>query len=119
MNKFARYFFPSILGAGVLFYLLIVHGLSINNPTYVYDDRLVNLSFWLMIIGVFGGLIVTIKRFGIGKLKVLLAIWIIAAISLLLLYIGDDLSSLGWALLAYPAVIIGSILMVVYSFRNA
>lgn len=71
-----------------------------------------------MIIGVIGSLVVTVKRFGISKLKILLAIWIVAAISLILLYIGDDLTSLGWALIAYPAVIMGSILVIVYSFRN-
>lgn len=119
MNKTSRFAFPALLGLGVLFYLLIVHGLSIGNPTYVYDDRLVNLSFWLMIIGVIGSLVVTIKRFGFSRLKGLLAVWGAAAVSLILLYTGDDLSSLGWALIAYPAVILGSILLIVYSFRNA
>lgn len=113
-----RFVFPVISGTGVLFYLLIVHGLSLNNPTYVYDDRLVNISFSLMIVGTVGSLIVTIKRFGIGRLKILLSIWGIAILSLFLLYTGDDLSSLGWALLAYPSVILGSILVIIYSFHN-
>lgn len=108
-----------LLGTGILFYLIIVHGLSLNNPYYVYDDRLVNTSFWLMIIGVLGSLIITVKRFGVHRLKVLLVIWAVAFLSLFLLYTGDDLSSLGWAILAYPTVILGSILVIVYSFRNA
>ena len=119
MNNFIRYVFPTLLGFGVLFYLLIVHGLSFNNPYYVYDDRLVRISFWLMIIGVIGSLIVAVKRFGVGRLKTLLTIWFVALVSLVLLYTGDDLSSLNWLLLAYPAVIVGSIMVIVNSLRNA
>ena len=77
------------------------------------------MSFWLMIVGVLGSVVVTIKRFGVGKLKIFLAIWAVAFLSLFLLYTGDDLSSLGWALISYPAIILGSILVIVYSFRNA
>jgi hypothetical protein len=118
MNKTSRFVFPVILGVGVSFYLIIVHALSLGNPTYVHDDRLVSLSFWLTIIGVIGSLVVAIKRFGFSRLKILLSIWILAAISLIMLYTGDDLTSLGWAFIAYPSVILGSIMVIVYSFRN-
>lgn len=107
MNKLIRFLFPVMFGAGVL------------SHYYVYGDRLVNISFYLTVIGITGSLIITIKRFGFRRLKVLLSIWAIAFLSLFLFYTGDGMSSLGWAFLAYPSIILGSILIIVYSFRNA
>lgn len=119
MNNFIRFLFPALHGAGVLFYLLILDGLSLYNPYDVYDDRVVNFAFGLMIIGFIGSLIITVKRFGIRRLKILFSIWVVAFLSLFFAFTGDTASSFSWALLAYPTTFLGSILIIVYSFRNA
>lgn len=99
-------------------YLILVHLLSVNNPTYVYNEALVNSTLYLMIIGAVGSFLSILLRRGVKKSKLLIVIWSVALVSLVLLYTGDDLSSLGWALLAYPSVIFGTILIIFYTFQN-
>jgi hypothetical protein len=104
--------------SGVMLYLTLVHLISIINPYYVYNDNLVNLSLLLILIGVIGSIVNIYFRYGLKQSSPLLLVFAIALISIIALYTGDNLSSLGWALIAYPSVITCTVLILVYSVRS-
>jgi hypothetical protein len=118
MSKLNRIFWPVITTSGLVLYLTLVHLISLGNPYYVYNDNYVNFSLYLIPVGAIGSLLSICSRYGFKRTRPLFIIWSIALISVILLYTGDDLSSLGWALIAYPSVITGTVLILVYSVRS-
>src|SRR6266404_679880 len=97
-QKFHRLFWPALSASGVLMYLTLVHFISIVNPYGAYNDNYVNFSLILIPTGAIGSLLSIYSRYGFKRTRPLFIIWGIALISVILLYTGDDLSSLGWAL---------------------
>ncbi len=99
-------------------FLMLVPLLGFINPSYVYNDTLVKSIQYLMLIGAVGSVLSTILRHGVKESKLLITVWSLALISIFLLSVGNDLSSLGWALLAIPSVFFGTILIIIYTFRS-
>jgi hypothetical protein len=117
MNSFKRIFWPALLVIGVVSFFS-VYLISIFNPSYVVADR-TNYLLFLVPVGVIGSLISIYQRYGLKRTRTLIITWSIALISVIALYTGDGLESLGWIIPIYISSIIGTIMIFVYSVRSA